>query len=306
MRDGGAIEWNRLMKPQIFSWVVVLVSLAGGSAVAEERPECRERPGFGDPLRIEPIRSGRARALARFRLFVECDAGAEGEWTLDFENAARGVTRALGNIEGRGKPRPLGPSRRPFEADLYGKALYCTDLSPPPSTESVAGPPGARLTTYEAEVRARLTGTGALAALSRTYTARVDCPACQDRQPRGMIYVRISRRPLHRRGRGPGPHLEARLGAAWYACVRPSSTLKLRLFHGQSRRAALDALKPYAVIEGLERNLEVKERNAASRVPLDPAAICRRGSGWVAYELWGRGELHRASGGRGAVKIDCE
>ena len=188
--------------------------------------------------------------------------------------------------------------------------MYCDGIAPIRERRRfVQGPAGRRFTGFEAEVRVRLEGTGALAGLSQSYSKKVYCPACLDAGSPGSIYVRVPQGRLDDRQR---PRLEVRLGAKWYDCVRSTSTLELRLFKGDSRNEALNTLRPYAVLMGLERQIlagrpkVAKDDRLAFEVPIDAATICRRGSGWVAYELWGQGELHRAGGGgRGAVRVDC-
>ena len=295
-----------MMAPHMVSSImVVALSVVSVEAAATPTPKCRLRDGFGQPLTVEPLRLGRAHGLATLRLFVECDAGAVGGWSVEFENAVGETVRPLRAMDGRGQPKPLPASRRDYRLEVGNRASYCRDLAAS-SAETpfrVEGPPGARFTAYEAEVRARFTGTGALAELSRTYAAAIYCPACSGLGARGSLYVRIPTGGVDGRD---GPHLEVRLNPKWYACVRSTSTLQLRLFRGDSRRAALGALTPYAVIDGLEARIIAKGRDRRTKVPLDARTICRRGAGWVAYELWGQGELHRAGGGgRGAVEVRC-
>lgn len=286
--------------------VSVLLLLAYRPQTAHAAPECRILPGFDPPLIIEPLRHGKSRGLAEFRLHIECDAGADGTWALAFNQATGDRAHPLRPINRRDRAQSLRKSRRKHTLKIYDKALYCRRAPDRPAAarqHRVTGPDGHRLTTYETEVRVRLQGTGALAGLSREYTAKVRCPACNLRSRRGSIYVRI---PQGRLTASRPPHLEVRLDPAWFDCVRATSTLQLRLFSGPSRAQALNAIRPYAVIEGLERGLQPQGRNKAVKVPLDAATVCRRTDDWVAYELWGDGELHRAGGGgRGAVRVDC-
>ncbi len=283
----------------------IIIAISGAAVTVSAAPVCRAREGFGDPLRVQALQAGRSSGIAKFRVHAECEAGAEGTWTIQFDNAVRGTTHALRPINTRGRPRTLKPSRRNYRIDLYDKTSVCRDLDPPPGTKTVVrGPPGRRYTAFEATVTARLVGTGALAGLSMRRSATVYCPACGHHSRGGRIYVRLPR--ARRRGTRPEPHLEVRLTAEWLACAKPSSTLALRLFDGETRKDALNALRPYAVIEGLERRIEATGRDRAARIPLDWSTICRRSKEWVAYELWGEGDLHRASGGgRGAVQVDC-
>ena len=64
-------------------WGLVAVT----AAEARGEPLCRATVKNASVLVIEPMQAGRARALAEFRLPVRCDAGAEGTWSLSFENA---------------------------------------------------------------------------------------------------------------------------------------------------------------------------------------------------------------------------
>ena len=283
-----------------------MTSILGSTVMLQEAlaaPACRTIDGFGDPLLLEPLRHGKARGLAEFRLHVECDAGSQGTWALEFKNKASGDFQSLRPINRSNKPKSLKPSRRRFELEIYDKTLFCRNLETPSKKTAVTGPAGRRITTFETEVQVRLIGTGALADLSRVYSGRARCPACTGLGTRGSLYVRIPQRMTNS---VRGPHLEARLEPRWFDCVRPSSTLHLRLFDGDTRAQALNALRPYAIIDGLERPLTAKGRDTAVRIPLDAPTICRRTGRWVAYELWGEGELHRAGGGgRGAVQIKC-
>ena len=176
-------------------WLIALVlATASMPSTAQAAPVCKARDGFGPALFAEPIRRGRSKATADFRLFVQCEAGAEGRWTLAFENAADGKVRPLKPMHRRSKPRTLPPSRRAFDLELSDRTSYCSDLRRPQATAlSVRGPAGRRFTAFEAEVRARFVGTGALEGLTQSHTTKVYCPACIGGR-RGSIYVRITNR----------------------------------------------------------------------------------------------------------------
>ncbi|MEO1337153.1 MAG: hypothetical protein AAFV29_16025 [Myxococcota bacterium] len=276
-----------------------VMSTGLGLSSATAAPSCRLSDDR-DPLVVSQLALGKARGLAQFRLPIVCDAGAKGTWSVAFEQRDAAGQRDLRPIDDRRKPRPLPDSRRSYRMALSSKTLFC-DKKVPGGAFRPAGPPGQQFTSYTSRVAALFRGTGALERLSKTYIADVACPACIHTRGRGSIYVRISNRPAER-----SPHLEVRLAPEWLGCVRATSTLQLRLFAGDDRASALNALQPYATITGLEDKISTKSRDRATRIQLDRATICRRGNGWVAYELWGKGDLHRAGGGgRGAVKIDC-
>jgi hypothetical protein len=186
-----------------------------------------------------------------------------------------------------------------IETQLFPSNVCEGRTAAPSAKRKLTGLPGQERLSELIPLHVTISATGPLAPLAQ-QSAAIDypCPACGN-GPRGSLSARVEED-----GRLT---LEGRLEASWFDCAKQDATLELRAFSGHSEADIARAIQPDFVLGDLEKAFVRQGDSYVLKKTLPRSRLCAgKASAW-SFEFWGRGELHRASGGdREVYPVACK